>query len=146
MCTLWVAASADAADAWKAPRTADGQPDLQGIWTNATITPLEQPKEFGDRLVISAAEAKTIESQNQQFNDEADAPTRSQHAARRIYPTAAAWALPAPTAATTISGSIAARTRGRGEWRAAQLADRRARATDAFRSRRNGKRRSPSAS
>src|SRR5688572_15519818 len=75
MCALWMAASANAADAWKAPRTADGQPDLQGIWTNATITPLERPKEFGERLVISADEAKTIESQNQQFNDEADAPT-----------------------------------------------------------------------
>ena len=60
---------------WQAPRTADGHPDLQGIWTNATITPLERPKEFGERLVISEAEAKTIESQNQQFNDEADAPT-----------------------------------------------------------------------
>src|SRR5262245_55021195 len=67
LCALWVAASADAADAWKVPRTADGQPDLQGVWTNATITPLERPKEFGDRLVITAAEAKTIESQNQQF-------------------------------------------------------------------------------
>lgn len=75
MCALWGAASAEAADAWQVPRTADGQPDLQGIWTNATITPLERPKEFGDRLVITAEEAKTIESQNQQFNDEADAPT-----------------------------------------------------------------------
>src|SRR2546427_896415 len=29
---------------WSAPRTPDGQPDLQGIWTNATYTPLERPK------------------------------------------------------------------------------------------------------
>ena len=28
------------------PRTADGLPDLQGIWTNATITPLERPAQF----------------------------------------------------------------------------------------------------
>ncbi|HXP86440.1 MAG TPA: hypothetical protein VN841_17055 [Bryobacteraceae bacterium] len=28
---------------WTAPRTADGHPDLQGIWTNATLTPLERP-------------------------------------------------------------------------------------------------------
>jgi hypothetical protein len=67
--------SAEAAVKWQAPRTADGHPDLQGVWTNATITPLERPKEFGERLVISEAEARTIEAQNQQFDEEADAPT-----------------------------------------------------------------------
>jgi hypothetical protein len=33
-----------AAKAWKLPRTPDGQPDLQGFWTNTTYTPLERPK------------------------------------------------------------------------------------------------------
>jgi hypothetical protein len=28
---------------YKAPRTPDGQPDIQGFWTNATYTPLERP-------------------------------------------------------------------------------------------------------
>jgi hypothetical protein len=28
---------------YKAPRTPDGQPDLQGFWTNSTYTPLERP-------------------------------------------------------------------------------------------------------
>ena len=28
---------------WTPQRTADGQPDLRGIWTNATITPFERP-------------------------------------------------------------------------------------------------------
>ena len=31
-----------AAKAYKAPRTPDGQPDLQGFWSNATYTPLER--------------------------------------------------------------------------------------------------------
>ncbi len=39
-----------AAKAYKAPRTPDGQPDLQGYWTNSTYVPLERPngvtKEF----------------------------------------------------------------------------------------------------
>jgi hypothetical protein len=34
--------SAPDADAWVAPRTADGQPDLQGLWNNTTITPFER--------------------------------------------------------------------------------------------------------
>ena len=31
------------AKAWKLPRTPDGQPDLQGFWTNSTYTSLERP-------------------------------------------------------------------------------------------------------
>ena len=34
------------ADTWKAPRTPDGHPDLQGLWTNATITPFERGSSF----------------------------------------------------------------------------------------------------
>jgi hypothetical protein len=34
---------------WKAARTPDGQPDLQGYWTNLTLTPLERPKGLGSK-------------------------------------------------------------------------------------------------
>lgn len=34
---------------WTAPRTPDGKPDLQGIWNNATVTPLERPKALGSK-------------------------------------------------------------------------------------------------
>ena len=34
---------------WTPPRTPDGKPDLQGIWSNATLTPLERPKGLGTK-------------------------------------------------------------------------------------------------
>jgi hypothetical protein len=40
------------------PRTADGHPDLQGIWTNVTLTTLERPDELKDKATLSDAEAK----------------------------------------------------------------------------------------
>jgi hypothetical protein len=43
------------------PRTPDGHPDLQGIWTNATITPLERPKELAGKATVTDAEAALIE-------------------------------------------------------------------------------------
>ena len=41
--------AATAGKAWTPPRTPDDQPDLQGIWTNATLTPLERPKRLGTK-------------------------------------------------------------------------------------------------
>src|SRR2546426_6156723 len=36
--------AAGQAKKWTPSRTPDGQPDLQGFWTNSTYTPLERPK------------------------------------------------------------------------------------------------------
>lgn len=53
--TLAATASAQTAtsSARGAPRTPWGDPDLQGMWTNATATPLERPKELGAKQILS---------------------------------------------------------------------------------------------
>src|SRR4029453_14912906 len=44
---------------WTAPRTPDGHPDLQGTWTNGTITPLERPD--GSRPTLTKDEVDRLE-------------------------------------------------------------------------------------
>ena len=34
---------------WTVPRTPDGHPDLQGVWTNSTLTPLERPADLANK-------------------------------------------------------------------------------------------------
>jgi len=46
------------------PRTHFGHPDLQGIWTNATLTTLERPDDF-DALNLSPEEAEKLLSARQ---------------------------------------------------------------------------------
>ena len=50
-----------AASAWSLPRTPDGQPDLQGVWEFATITPMERPRELAGKQVLTAEEAARFE-------------------------------------------------------------------------------------
>ncbi len=58
---------------WVMPRTADGKPDLQGTWSNATLTPLERgPKES---LHLSEEEAARIENRTREVAEFRDAPS-----------------------------------------------------------------------
>ena len=47
---------------WMTPRTPDGQPDLQGIWGNKTITPIERP-EGETRAYLSDEEMAALNQQ-----------------------------------------------------------------------------------
>jgi len=60
--------------AWTQLRTPDGQPDLQGIWTNATITPLERPASLKDKAFLTEVEAAALEKRTAELREEADKP------------------------------------------------------------------------
>jgi hypothetical protein len=47
----------------KVPRTADGHPDLQGVWNFSTATPLERSSELGGKQVLNDDEAAEFEQQ-----------------------------------------------------------------------------------
>jgi hypothetical protein len=68
-------AQSKTAAAYHAPRNAWGQPDLQGNWTTATITPLTRDPKLGDRNVLSKQEADSLEAATQAQIARADAPT-----------------------------------------------------------------------
>jgi hypothetical protein len=64
-----------AADVWTpSSRTPDGQPDFQGVWSTATLTPLERPpelagKEFLTEQEAAAFERRTLEEVNSDRRD-----------------------------------------------------------------------------
>jgi hypothetical protein len=51
------AAEPSAPKSWTPPRTPDGQPDFEGVWSNSTLTPLERPAQFAGKPVLSEQEA-----------------------------------------------------------------------------------------
>jgi hypothetical protein len=71
---LLASSSVSAQTAYKAPRNAFGQPDLQGVWTNASLTNLERPPNFTG-LTISEAQAKQLEEGRARSRVAGDAPT-----------------------------------------------------------------------
>ena len=70
LCAAVLGATAHA-EPFAAPRTDFGHPDLQGTWTNATITALERPDQF-DRLVLTEAEAAEWERRTAGFFEAID--------------------------------------------------------------------------
>lgn len=49
--------------AYVAPRTEHGQPDLQGVWSNAVLTPLERPEDLADKPTLTEEEARAYAEQ-----------------------------------------------------------------------------------
>ena len=64
-----VALSAIPVAAQTAPRTAWGQPDLQGIWDFRTITPMQRPEDLADKEFLTAEEAANLEQETVDRNE-----------------------------------------------------------------------------
>ena len=52
---------------WSVPRTASGHPDLQGVWSNNSITPLERPAILGDRAELTDAEVTKLRQRTEEL-------------------------------------------------------------------------------
>src|SRR5579864_7183818 len=60
------------------PRTPDGHPDLQGVWTNNTVTPLQRPKGLATKEFYTEAEVEALakkENDRLAKNEEEGLPT-----------------------------------------------------------------------
>jgi hypothetical protein len=75
------------AQSYAPPRTPDGHPDLQGVWTNATVTPFQRPPQLGAKQFFTPGEAAAFEKQRVEQNnvDRIEGERGATDLARRAY-------------------------------------------------------------
>ena len=67
VCAVLSVVAQERPGSYEVPRTRDGQPDLQGYWTNLTYTPLERPRALANKPLYTQQEA--IDAFNQAVAD-----------------------------------------------------------------------------
>jgi hypothetical protein len=71
-CAVFAQTNTGNSPAWTAPRTPDGQPNLQGDWTNDTYTPLERSADLGEKALFTEEEAAAfLKSRTDRLNGQA---------------------------------------------------------------------------
>ena len=67
------------------PRTPWGDPDLQGIWNNATLTPFQRPEELANQEFLTEEEAANLQQETTNRNSTLrDAPARRTEAGGNV--------------------------------------------------------------
>ena len=68
-----LSAQAPSKSTWSVPRMPDGKPDMQGVWANNGMTPLERPAVWGNRATMTDAELADLKKRAQKLIDGGDA-------------------------------------------------------------------------
>ena len=72
-------------------RTADGQPDLQGVWNFSTATPMQRPEELAGKETLTAEEAAEWEQQLAERRRAGDSTSPTASAESRVSYEQAIW-------------------------------------------------------
>ncbi len=82
----WLLAAAPApAQDYTPPKTPWGEPDLQGTFSNRTITPMERSRDIGERQYFTPEEAKTLETRAQESGGDEGRDVGSRRDVERAY-------------------------------------------------------------
>ena len=74
-----------AAQDYTPPKTPWGEPDLQGTFSNRTITPMERSRELGDRAFFTPEEARALETRAQESGGDEGRTVGSRGDVERAY-------------------------------------------------------------
>ncbi|MEX1034183.1 MAG: hypothetical protein WDZ30_12540 [Cellvibrionaceae bacterium] len=66
---------ADSRYDYDTPKNSFGQPDIGGVWSNATTTPFERPDRFGKQLVLTEEQAAQVQGAAESYREAGNQPT-----------------------------------------------------------------------